>query len=163
MTTKVKAIPDGYQSVMPYLIVTDAAKAIEFYKKILGAKERMRMPAPGGKVGHAELTFGNSTVMLADEFPDMNALSPATVGGTPVSLMVYVDDVDKVVDRAVAAGAKLIRPVKDQFYGDRSGCITDPFGHQWTISTHVEDVSMEELESVQRPCITRPEIFFTRM
>jgi PhnB protein len=145
MAGKVKPIPEGYRNVTPYLIVDEAAKAIDFYRKVFKAKERMRMPAPGGRIGHAELEIGDSVVMLADENPEMNARSPRSVGGSPISLLLYVEDVDATVDRAVAAGAKLKRPVADQFYGDRTGGIEDPFGHQWYLATHVEDVSPEEM------------------
>lgn len=150
MAGKVKPIPDGYNAVTPYLIVDGAAAAIEFYKKIFGAKEVMRMPAPGGRIGHAEVKIGDSHVMLADENPDMNARSPKSVGGSPISLLLYVDDVDKTVERAIAAGAKLKRPVADQFYGDRTGGIEDPFGHQWYVATHIEDVSPEEMQKRSR-------------
>ena len=142
---KAKPLPVGYHNVMPYLIIDGAAQAIEFYKKAFGATERMRIPAPGGKVGHAELKIGDSIIMLADEFPEMGARGPKTIGGTPVSFCVYVDDVDKSFPQAIAAGAKETRPLKDQFYGDRSGTLEDPFGHTWTIATHVEDVSAEEM------------------
>jgi PhnB protein len=145
MAGKVKPIPEGYRNVTPYLIVNEAAKAIDYYRKVFKAKERMRMPAPGGRIGHAELEIGDSVVMLADENPEMNARSPRSVGGSPISLLLYVEDVDATVDRAVAAGAKLKRPVADQFYGDRTGGIEDPFGHQWYLATHVEDVSPEEM------------------
>ena len=145
MAGKVKPIPEGYRNVTPYLIVDEAAKAIDFYRKVFKAKERMRMPAPGGRIGHAELEIGDSVVMLADENPEMNARSPRSVGGSPISLLLYVENVDATVDRAVAAGAKLKRPVADQFYGDRTGGIEDPFGHQWYLATHVEDVSPEEM------------------
>jgi PhnB protein len=141
----VKPIPDGYPQVSPYLVVDDGVKAIDFYTQVLGATERMRMPAPGGKVGHAELQFGDSVVMLADEFPEMGAVSPKTVGGSPVTLGVYVEDVDKTFDAAVQAGSKALRPVENQFYGDRSGQIEDPFGHKWSISTHIEDVPPDEM------------------
>jgi PhnB protein len=141
-----RPIPEGYHSVTPYLIVTGAASAIEFYKHAFGAKELMRIPHPDGRVGHAELQIGDSRIMLADEFPEMGARSPMTLGGTPVGIQLYVDDVDAVTTRALAAGAKTLRPVKDQFYGDRSGTLSDPFGHQWTISTHKEDVSLEEMQ-----------------
>ncbi len=141
-----RPIPEGYHSVTPYLIVTGAASAIEFYKHAFGAKELMRIPHPDGRVGHAELQIGDSRIMLADEFPEMGARSPMTLGGTPVGIQLYVDDVDAVTRRALAAGAKTLRPVKDQFYGDRSGTLSDPFGHQWTISTHKEDVSLEEMQ-----------------
>ena len=141
----VQPIPEGYQRVTPYLHVDGAAAAIEFYTTVLGAEERMRMPAPDGKVGHAELQFGDSVVMLADEFPDMGALGPKSVGGTPCSLHLYVEDVDSVFAKAVAAGAKELRAVDNQFYGDRSGSFEDPFGHHWNVATHVEDVSPEEM------------------
>jgi PhnB protein len=142
---KVKPIPDGYHHMTPYLIVNGAAKAIEFYKKVFGATEKMRMPSPGGKVGHAELTLGDSMIMLADEHPEMGARAPSAFGGSPVSLMVYVPDVDATVGTATAAGAKIVRPVENQFYGDRMGTIADPFGHQWHVATHVEDVPPDEM------------------
>ena len=141
-----RPIPEGYHSVTPYLIVTGAASAIEFYKHAFGAKEVMRMAHPDGRVGHAELQIGDSRIMLADEFPEIGARSPMSLGGTPVGIQLYVDDVDAVTARALAAGAKMLRPLKDQFYGDRSGTLNDPFGHQWTISTHKEDVSPEEMQ-----------------
>ena len=146
MAGNVKAVPAGYHSVTPYLIVDGAAAAIEFYKKAFGAVEVMRMPGPDGRIGHAEILIGDSHVMLADENPSMNARSPKSVGGSPVSLLVYVEDVDKVVDRAVAAGAKLERPVENKFYGDRMGGVEDPFGHLWYVGTHIEDVSPEEMQ-----------------
>jgi PhnB protein len=142
----VKPIPDGYPRVMPYLIVDGASAAIDFYTSVLGATERMRMPAPGDKVGHAELEIGDSIIMLADESPEMDARSPKTVGGTPVMVFVYVEDVDSVFDRAVEAGAKPLRAVEDQFYGDRSGQFEDPWGQRWGIATHVEDVPPDEME-----------------
>lgn len=142
----VKTIPDGYHSVTPYLIVTGAAEAIDYYKEAFGATELLRMPAPGGKIGHAEIKIGDSPIMLADEFPEMGYKSPRTLSGSPVSIMIYVADVDKVFDRAVAAGGKVQRPVKDQFYGDRSGTLEDPFGHVWHVATHKEDVSADEME-----------------
>ncbi|MXZ34487.1 MAG: VOC family protein [Acidobacteria bacterium] len=141
----VSPIPEGYHSVTPYLIVKNAAAAIEFYKKALGAAELFRMEAPGGKIGHAEIRIGDSHVMLADEYPDMGYKGPESLGGTSVHLMVYVSDVDKIYPQAIAAGGKEIRPLRNQFYGDRSGTLADPFGHVWTISTHVEDVSEEEM------------------
>ncbi len=146
MAGKVKPIPEGYHSVTPYLIVDGAAAAIEFYNKAFGAIEVVRMPAPGGRIGHAEIKIGDSYIMLADENPEMNARSPRAVGGTPLSLLLYVEDVDRTVERAVAAGAKLERPVEDKFYGDRMGGIEDPFGHQWYVGTHIEDVSPEEMK-----------------
>ena len=141
----VKAIPDGYQAVQPYLIVDGAAEAIEFYKTVLAAVERYRLGAPGGRIGHAELTIGGSVIMLADEHPEIGAVGPRTVGGTPVSLMVYLPDVDAAIDRAVAAGARLVSPAENKFYGDRMATIEDPFGHRWHLSTHVEDVPPEEI------------------
>jgi PhnB protein len=142
----VKPVPDGYHTVTPYLIIKGAAKAIEFYKQAFGATELMRMPMPDGRVGHAEIRIGDSPVMMADEFPEMGARSPDALGGTPVSILLYVEDVDAMAPRAEAAGAKITRPLQDQFYGDRSCTLLDPFGHQWTISTHKEDVSPEEMK-----------------
>jgi len=142
----VKPIPDGYPQVTPYLAVDDANAAIDFYTTVFGARERMRMDAPGGKVGHAELQFGDSLVMLADEFPEMGNRSPRSVGGTPVTISVYVDDVDAAFDRALRAGAKELRPLENQFYGDRTAQIEDPFGHRWSISTHIEDVPPDEMQ-----------------
>jgi PhnB protein len=142
----VKPIPDGYPRVTPYLIVDGGSAAIDFYTSVLGATERMRMTAPEDRVGHAELEIGESVIMLADESPEMDARGPRTVGGTPVSLHVYVEDVDAVFDRAVKAGAKPLRPVEDRFYGDRSGGFEDPFGHRWDVATHVEDVPPDEME-----------------
>jgi PhnB protein len=146
--SKVPHIPKGYNAVTPYLIIKGAARAIDYYKKVFGATELFRMDGPDGKVGHAELQIGDSHIMLADENPGMGAghASAATIGGSPVSLYLYLPDVDAVVDRAVAAGAKILKPVQDQFYGDRSGFIQDPFGHLWGVATHVEDVSPEEME-----------------
>ena len=141
----VSPIPEGYHSVTPYLILKNAAAAIEFYKKALGAVELFRMEAPGGKIGHAEIKIGDSPVMLADEYPDMGYKGPESLGGTSVNLMVYVEDVDKIYPQAIAAGGKEVRPLQNQFYGDRSGTLADPFGHVWTISTQVEDVSEEEV------------------
>jgi PhnB protein len=141
----VKPIPENYHAVTPYLFVKGAAKAIDFYKNVFGATEMMRMPGPDGQIMHAELKIGDSVIMLSDEHPQMNAISPQTLGGSPVLLHVYMQDVDAVVQKATSAGAKLLQPVKDQFYGDRSGTIADPFGHIWSVATHVEDVSPEEL------------------
>jgi PhnB protein len=146
MAGKPKSIPDGYHSVTPYLIVDDAARALEFYKKAFGAKELLRMPKPNGKIGHAEIKIGDSTVMLADESPEVGARSPRSIGGSPVSIFLYVEDVDTTFAKAVDAGGKVQRPLADQFYGDRMGGIEDPFGHAWYIATHVEDVSPEELK-----------------
>ena len=145
MTMNVKPIPEGYHSVTPYLIVSGASDAIAFYKKALGAQEVMRLADPGGKVHHAEIKIGDSCIMLADEHPELQALSPKTIGGSPVSLHVYVEDVDAAVDRAVKAGAKLVRPVADQFYGDRTGGVEDPFGYRWFIATHKEDLTIDEI------------------
>jgi PhnB protein len=141
----VKPIPEGYHSVTPYLFIKGAASAIEFYKNVFGATEVMRMPAPNGQIMHAELRIGDSIVMLSDENPQVGALSPRSIGGTAGGLNVYIADVDAVTQKAVDAGAKLVRPVKDQFYGDRSSSIIDPFGHMWSVATHVEDVGPEEM------------------
>ena len=141
----VQPIPEGYHALTPYLVVGDASKAIEFYKGAFGAEEMMRMGEPGGKVGHAELRIGDSVVMLADEHPEVDARSPETIGGSPVSIVLYVDDSDAVYDRAVKLGATAERPVENQFYGDRAGTVRDPFGHRWNVHTHVEDVSPEEM------------------
>ena len=148
MADKVSYIPKDYNCVTPYLVVQGASQAIDYYKKIFGATEIMRMPGPDGKIGHAELKIGNSHIMLADENPSMGVghTSAATVGGSPVSLYVYLPDVDDVVKRATAEGAKLLKPVQDQFYGDRSGFIQDPFGHLWGVATHIEDVSPKDME-----------------
>ncbi len=145
MSGNVKPIPEGYHSVTPYLIVKGAAKAIEFYKQAFGANEILRMGQPDGRVGHAEIQIGNSRIMLADEFPELDARGPESLGGTPVMIHLYVEDVDAMAKQALAAGAKELRPVKDQFYGDRSGMFADPFGHKWNISTHKEDLSDEEI------------------
>jgi PhnB protein len=141
----VKPVPEGYHTVIPYLSIKGAADAIEFYKKAFEAKELMRMAQPDGRVGHAELQIGDSKVMLADEFPEMDFRSPRSVGGSPVMLHLYVEDVDTVVGRAVANGAKVLRPIQDQFYGDRSGTLADPYGHLWHVATHKEDLSPEEI------------------
>ena len=146
MAGKVKPIPDGYHTATPYLITQGAAAAIDFYKKVFGATEIMRMAQPDGKIGHAEMRIGDSVIMLADEVPQMGHRSPKSLGGSPVSILLYVEDVDAVVARAVAAGAKLTQPVRDQFYGDRNATIEDPFGHVWIIATHIEDVSPEEMK-----------------
>jgi PhnB protein len=140
------AIPDGYHSVTPYLVVDGAAKAIDFYKKAFGATEIMRMPDPKGRIGHAEMKIGNSHIMLADEFPEMGFRGPTSLGGAAVSLMVYVDDADAIFKKALSNGAQEVQAMKDQFYGDRSGTLKDPFGHVWTIATHVEDVPPAEME-----------------
>lgn len=146
MTATTKPIPDGYHTVTPYLVIKDAGKAIDFYKEAFGASELMRLASPDGRIMHAEIKIGDSPIMLCDECPDWNALSPQTIGGTAVSIVLYLADVDSVVGRAVAAGASLLMPVADQFWGDRMGTVADPFGHKWSIATHIEDVSPEEIE-----------------
>ena len=142
----VNPIPKGYHSVTPYLIIKDAARAIDFYKKVFDATELVRMADPSGKIGHAEIKIGDSMIMLADEHAEMGHRSPQSLGGSPVGIHLYLEDSDSTVKKAVAAGAKLERPVQDQFYGDRSGQITDPFGHVWTVSTQKEDLSPEEMK-----------------
>lgn len=142
----VNPIPEGYTSITPYLYLSDANRAIDFYKSVFGATELFRMNGPGGKVGHAELQIGTAKIMLADEHPEMGVRSPKAYGGTPLSLMLYVDDVDRVFQRSLDAGAKALRPVENKFYGDRAGMIEDPFGHHWSIATHVEDVPPEEMK-----------------
>jgi PhnB protein len=146
--SKVSYIPKDYNTVTPYLVIRGAAQAIEYYKKVFGATELFRMDGPDGKVGHAELKIGNSHIMLADENPAMGQghTSAATIGASPVSLYVYLPDVDRVVERAATEGAKILKPVQDQFYGDRNGFIQDPFGHLWGVATHVEDVSPKDME-----------------
>jgi PhnB protein len=142
----VKPVPDGYHTVTPYLIINGAAQAIEFYKRAFGATELVRMPEPNGRIGHAEIKIGDSMIMLADEHHEMGYRGPRTLGGTSVSILLYVPDVDRVFDRAIEAGAKSQRPVANQFYGDRMGTLEDPFGHVWTIGTHIEDISPEEMK-----------------
>jgi len=149
MASKVKPIPDGYHSITPYLSIKGASDAIAFYKKAFGAEEIVRMPMPDGRVGHAELQIGDSRLMLADEMPEMGdavAKSPRTLGGSTTGICLYVPDVDALFKRAVDAGATARRPLSDQFYGDRSAVVEDPFGHIWTLATHVEDVSPEEMK-----------------
>jgi PhnB protein len=143
---KVEPIPAEYTGVTPYICVHDAARAIEFYKQGFGATERMRLPDANGKIGHAEVMIGNAIVMLADEFPESGHVSPKTLGGSTVKLHMYVEDVDAFFEKAVAAGAKVLIPIADQFYGDRSGRLEDPFGHIWLVSTHTEDVAPEEMQ-----------------
>jgi PhnB protein len=142
----IKPIPDGYRTVTPYLIVKGAADAIDFYKRAFGATEMLRMADPQGRVGHAEIKIGDSVIMLADEHPSMGYLSPRSLGGSSTSILLYLEDVDGVFERAVKYGAKAQRPVANQFYGDRSGTLEDPFGHVWTVATHVEDVPPEEMK-----------------
>lgn len=146
MTSKVKPIPEDYPTVTPYLTVKDAASAMEFYKNVFGAKESMRLAEPDGRIGHAEMQIGNSQIMISDEYPEIDVLGPQSRGGSTVGLHLYVEDVDAVFDKAVAAGAKVVRPVSDQFYGDRSGKLADPFGHVWFVSTRKENVSAEQVE-----------------
>ena len=145
MAKTVKPVPEGYHTVTPYLIVSGAAEAIEFYKKAFGATETMRYPGPNGCIMHAEIRIGDSAIMLADEFPEMGIRSPKSLGGAGVSIALYVENVDQWFERAVAAGSSILRPLQNQFYGDRSGTITDPYGHCWTIASHVEDVPEEEM------------------
>lgn len=142
----VKAIPDDYPRVTPYLCVNGAEAAIEFYSTVFGATERMRLPTPDGKIGHSEVQIGDGLIMLSDEFADWGVMAPPTVGGSPVTIGVYVEDVDSVYAAAIAAGATETMPVKDHFYGDRSGQFIDPFGHKWNVSTHIEDVTPEEIQ-----------------
>ena len=142
----VQPIPEGYPRVTPYLICDGASDAIDFYRSVLGAKERLRMGGPDGRVGHAELEIGDSVVMLADEHTEVGAVGPKTVGGTPVTIHVYVEDVDDVFQRAIESGATERQALKDQFYGDRSGSFEDPFGHVWNVAQHVEDVPPDEME-----------------
>jgi PhnB protein len=144
--SKVSYIPKGYNTVTPYLVIKGAAKAIDYYKNVFGATVAVRMDGPDGKVGHAELQIGDSRIMLADENPAMGYRSAESIGASPVSLYVYLHDCDKVVEKAASSGAKVLKPVADQFYGDRSGFIQDPFGHLWGIATHKEDVSDDEMK-----------------
>ena len=146
MAKKTKYIPEGYHTATPYLIVNGAARAIEFYKQAFGATEVMRIGAPGGKVGHAEIKIGDSIIMLADEFPEFGSLSPQSTGGSGTGLHIYIEDVDSAFDRAVKAGATVEMPVADMFWGDRYGKLRDPFGHKWSIGTHKADLSMEEMK-----------------
>jgi PhnB protein len=146
MTSNVKAIPEGYHSITPFLVVKNCADAIEFYKKAFDAEERYRMNMPDGKVGHAELKIGDSVLMLADEFPEMKSLSPKSIGGSPVSMYVYVQDVDAMFNNAVTAGGIVLDGVKDQFWGDRYGRLEDPYGHLWSIATHKKDLSPDEMK-----------------
>lgn len=151
MSTTVKAIPEGYSSITPYLAIKDAGKAIDFYKQVFGATERMRFADPqSGQVHHAELQIGDSVIMLAEEHPQMDFFAPKNNSRPPVGIHLYVEHVDKVFEKAVNAGAKVIRPLADQFFGDRSGMVQDPYGHVWNISTHVEDVTPEEMTRRQQ-------------
>jgi len=142
----IKAIPDGYHRIQPYLYIRGAAEAIDFYKKVFGATERMRMPQPDGRIGHAEIKIGPATLMLSDEYPEGGISGPRTLGGTTFSIHLHVEDVDKAFAQALEAGATVVRPLKDQFYGERSGTVRDPFGHEWLLGGHLEDVSTEEMQ-----------------
>ncbi|MDX1900858.1 MAG: VOC family protein [Gammaproteobacteria bacterium] len=144
MKNVVAPIPEGYRSITPYLIVNNASQAIEFYKKAFNAVEVLRMDASPNKIGHAELMIGDSKLMLADEFPEMDVRSPEAYGGSPITIHLYVENVDATVDKAIAAGGTLLKPIENMFYGDRSGTLQDPYGHKWHVSTHIEDVSDEE-------------------
>ena len=146
MPSKVKPVPDGHHTVAPYLAIKNAVSALEFYQKAFGAKETYRLVLPDGRLGHAEIRLGDSLIMLADEFPEFGGKAPETLGGSPVSIHLYVEDVDAFVKRAVAEGARLVKPVADQFYGDRSGQLEDPYGHLWWVATHKEDVAPEEMQ-----------------
>ncbi|QDU43861.1 hypothetical protein Mal52_23380 [Symmachiella dynata] len=141
----VQPIPDGYHTATPYMIVDGAGEAIAFYEKAFGATELMRMPGPDGKIGHAEIQIGDSRIMMSDEYPDMGFRGPKSLGGAGINMMLYVEDCDTLFAQAIAAGGKELRPLADQFYGDRSGTLEDPFGHVWTVSTHKEDLTMEEV------------------
>lgn len=146
MAGKVNAIPTGYHSLTPYLVLNDANRAIDFYKQAFGAKEQVRMAGPAGKIGHAELKIGDSMIMLSDEMPGSGNRSPQSLGGSPVSIFMYIENVDSVFDQAVKAGAKADMPPQDMFWGDRFGKLTDPFGHSWAVATHIEDVAPEEMK-----------------
>ncbi len=146
MTSKAKPIPDGFQGATPYLCCRNAAAALDFYQRAFGATEIMRLAEPSGRIGHAEIKIGDAVVMISDEYEEMGVRSPQGLGGSPVGIHLYVDDVDAMAAQAVAAGATLDRPVADQFYGDRSAPLTDPFGHRWFLATHIEDVSAEEMQ-----------------
>ncbi|MCU1336873.1 MAG: Glyoxalase/bleomycin resistance protein/dioxygenase [Bryobacterales bacterium] len=150
MATQVRPIPEGYHTATPYLICDGAAQAIDFYKQAFGAVEIMRMPMPNGKLGHAEIKIGDSHIMLADENPEQGARSPKSYGGSPISVLLYVEKVDAVVAQAVSAGGKMTRPLKDEFYGDRTATVVDPFGHTWYIHTHIKDVSPEEMKKAMQ-------------
>jgi PhnB protein len=153
--SKVPYIPKGYNTVTPYLVIKGAAKAIDYYKNVFGATVVVRMDTPDGRVGHAELKIGDSIIMLADENPQMGSVSATTIGNSPVSLYVYLPDVDRVVEKAKAEGAKIVKPVQDQFYGDRTGFLQDPFGHFWGIATHIEEVSPQEMKERMKKMATQ--------
>jgi PhnB protein len=156
MATKTQSIPKGYHTVTPSIFVEGAAQAIDFYKKALGAEEKYRFPGPDGKIMHAEIRIGDSTIMMADEMPDQGGKSPKSLGGSPVSFFIYQDNVDAAWKRAIDAGAKEVMPLEDQFWGDRAGCFQDPFGHQWWLAQHVKDMTPEELNKAA-------ESFFSQM
>ena len=156
MPTTVKPIPDGHRTVAPYLAIKNAASALEFYRKAFGAIETYTLIVPDGRVGHAEIRLGDSLIMLSDEFPEFGGKAPEALGGSPVSIHLYVDDVDAFFKKALAAGARELKPVADQFYGDRSGQLEDPFGHLWWVATHKEDVAPEELQKRVRALFARP-------
>jgi PhnB protein len=145
MSNSVKPIPEGFHSITPYMTISNAAEAIEFYKQAFGAEELVRMAAPDGKIGHAEIKIGNCIIMLADEFPEMGRRSAQTLGGSPVGLHIYLEDVDSAFQRAIEAGATVVRPLANQFYGDRSGSVSDPYGNEWSLGTHIEEVTPEEM------------------
>ena len=151
MLKKAKSVPRGYRTVTPYLTVKDAASAIDYYKQAFKAKVLICLSEPSGKVGHAEIKIGDSRIMLADEYPEMGSRGPQSFGGSPVSILLYVEDCDEIFNRALAKGAKIVKPMSDQFYGDRAGTLEDPFGHIWTIATHQEDLTSEEI--VQRAAV----------
>jgi PhnB protein len=155
MPKKVKPIPQGYHSATPYLTVSDAAGAIDFYKRAFGAHEVMRMDAPGGKIGHAEIRIGDSTIMLGDEMPGMGNQSPQTLHGTTAGIMLYVEDADKVFNQAVSAGAQVDTPLADMFWGDRYGKLKDPFGHSWAVATHKEDVAPADMQKRMEDAVAK--------
>jgi PhnB protein len=155
MASNAKAQPDGYHSITPYLIIKGAAAAIDFYQQAFGARELLRMLQPDGRIGHAELKIGDSVIMLADEYPEMQTVGPQTLGNTSVGILVYVPDADQTFAKAVSLGARVMKPLADQFYGDRNGTVEDPFGHKWTIATHVEDVTAEEMERRMSAMLTK--------
>lgn len=157
MAKKAQATPKGYHTVTPSLVVADAAKAIEFYEKALGAEERMRFPAPDGSIMHAEIRIGDSTIMLGDEMPEQGVRGPRSIGGTPVSFFIYGDNVDEAWKRAVEAGAREVMPLADQFWGDRTGCLEDPFGHRWWLAQHLKDLSPEELQKAAEEFFSQPQ------
>jgi PhnB protein len=146
VTNKINSVPDGYHAITPYLVIRGAGQAIDYYKQAFGATEVMRIRQPDGRVGHAELKFGDAVVMLADEFPEINVVGPATLGNTTVGVLLYVENADATFDKAVSLGAKVRKPMADQIYGDRNGTLEDPFGHRWTVATHKEDVTPDEMK-----------------